>query len=100
MGRGESASRKSCPRSLVGLGEPKFPAPVTKPFRERKTTPIAPDRRLRNCLRSMPLSAVTLDQLTIEDETSLASIEVYPRLKEVLRRAGHRFYLPASGESA
>jgi hypothetical protein len=46
----------------------------------------------------MPLSPVTLDQLSIEDEASMASIAVYPRLKEVLRRADHRFYVPAGGE--
>jgi hypothetical protein len=48
----------------------------------------------------MPLIARTIDQLSIEDEASLASIAVYPRLKDVLRRAGHRFYVPASGEPA
>jgi hypothetical protein len=48
----------------------------------------------------MPLSAVTLDALTIEDESAMASIEVYPRLKQVLQRAGHRFYVPANGETA
>jgi hypothetical protein len=48
----------------------------------------------------MPLLALSIDDLIIEDEPSFASIELYPRLKAVLRRAGHRFYVPADGEAA
>jgi hypothetical protein len=45
----------------------------------------------------MPLRTVTLAELTIDDETAFASVPLYPRLKAVLERAGHRFYLPAPG---
>ena len=48
----------------------------------------------------MPLRTVTLDELTIDDESSFTSVPLYPRLKEVLRRSGHRFYLPAPGTPA
>ena len=48
----------------------------------------------------MPLSAVSIEELVIEDEASLASVDLYPRLKAVLRRTGHRFYVPAGGEPA
>ena len=48
----------------------------------------------------MPLLALSIDELIIEDEPSFSSIELYPRLKAVLRRAGHRFYVPADGEAA
>jgi hypothetical protein len=42
----------------------------------------------------MGLRAMTLDQLTIEDETSMARVALYGRLKQALRRSGHRFLLP------
>ena len=45
----------------------------------------------------MPLRTVGLAQLTIDDETAFASIPLYPRLKAVLERAGHRFLLPEEG---
>ena len=45
----------------------------------------------------MPLRAVSLDDLIIDDEASFASVPLYPRLKESLRRSDHRFYLPAGG---
>jgi hypothetical protein len=48
----------------------------------------------------MPLLAVGIDDLIIEDEPAFAGIELYPRLKQVLRRSGHKFYVPASGDSA
>ena len=38
----------------------------------------------------MALRAITLDQLTIEDETSLERVALYGRLKQALRRSGHR----------
>jgi hypothetical protein len=43
------------------------------------------------------LRSVTLDQLTIDDEGSLASVALYQRLKGELRRSGHRFLVPADG---
>jgi hypothetical protein len=45
----------------------------------------------------MPLRTVSLDDLVIDDEPSLARIEIYPKLKAILRRSGHRFHLPAAG---
>jgi hypothetical protein len=48
----------------------------------------------------MPLRTVSLDELTIDDEASFASVPLYPRLKAVLRRSGHRFYVPAPGTPA
>jgi hypothetical protein len=48
----------------------------------------------------MPLRKVSLEELTIDDEASFASVPLYPRLKEVLRRSGHRFYIPAPGTLA
>jgi hypothetical protein len=44
----------------------------------------------------MALRAVTLDELTIEDEHALARVDLYGRLKQALRRSGHRFLVPAS----
>ena len=44
----------------------------------------------------MALRAITLDQLTIEDETSLERVALYGRLKQALRRSGHRFLIPAT----
>jgi hypothetical protein len=48
----------------------------------------------------MPLRTVSLDELTIDDEAAFARLPLYPRLKEVLRRSGHRFYVPAPGTPA
>jgi len=48
----------------------------------------------------MPLRTVSLEQLTIDDEAAFAGVPLYPRLKEVLRRSGHRFYVPAPGTPA
>ncbi|HEY0709172.1 MAG TPA: hypothetical protein VGG33_20350 [Polyangia bacterium] len=47
----------------------------------------------------MPLRSVTIDELLIEDERSLATVGIYPRLKRVLHDAGHRFYVPSRGET-
>jgi hypothetical protein len=45
------------------------------------------------------LRAVTLDELTIEDEPAVGQVDLYRRLKQALRRSGHRFLVPAaSGE--
>jgi hypothetical protein len=43
------------------------------------------------------LRSVTLDDLTIEDERSLSHVALYARLKQALRRSGHRFLIPADG---
>jgi hypothetical protein len=48
----------------------------------------------------MPLRTVSLDQLVIDDESAFAGVALYPRLKEVLRRSGHRFLIPAGGAPA
>ena len=48
----------------------------------------------------MPLLAVSIDDLIIDDEPSFAAIELYPRLKASLRASKQRFYIPANGESA
>jgi hypothetical protein len=45
----------------------------------------------------MPLRTVSLGDLTIDDEAAFASIPLYPRLKQILAGAGHRFLLPAPG---
>lgn len=45
----------------------------------------------------MPLRTVSLDDLIIDDEAAFASVPLYPRLKEVLRRSDHRFLVPAAG---
>jgi hypothetical protein len=42
------------------------------------------------------LRAVTLDELTIEDEHAFAQVDLYGRLKQALRRSGHRFLVPAT----
>ena len=48
----------------------------------------------------MPLEAVSLDELTIEDEDSFSHVALYGSLKKLLRRSGHRFLIPAAGEVA
>src|SRR5215211_2962832 len=45
----------------------------------------------------MSLRTVSLEQLTIDDEESLAGVPLYPRLKQAVTRSGHRFHLPAPG---
>jgi hypothetical protein len=43
----------------------------------------------------MPLRSVTLDELTIEGESSFAHVAIYGQLKRALRRSAHRFLVPA-----
>ena len=45
----------------------------------------------------MGLRAVTLDELTIDDEPSVAQVPLYGQLKRALRRSGHRFLIPGAG---
>jgi hypothetical protein len=45
----------------------------------------------------MVLRTVSLDELTIDDERSVAHVALYGRLKQALRRSGHRFQIPAPG---
>jgi hypothetical protein len=48
----------------------------------------------------MPLRTVSIDELTISDEDSVAPVGLYGLLKEALRRSNHRFLLPARGTYA
>jgi len=43
----------------------------------------------------MALRTLSLDDLTIDDERSFAHVALQARLKQVLRRSGHRFLVPA-----
>src|SRR3954469_1603750 len=43
------------------------------------------------------LRSVTLDELTVDDEGSMAGVALYQRLKAALRRSGHRFLVPVEG---
>jgi hypothetical protein len=45
----------------------------------------------------MILRTVSLDELTIDDEHAVAHVALYDRLKQALRRSGHRFRIPAPG---
>jgi hypothetical protein len=45
----------------------------------------------------MTLRSLTLDDLMIDDEASLARVALYPRLKEAVRRSQHRFLVPGAG---
>jgi len=45
----------------------------------------------------VPLTSITLDDLTIQDEASFAHVAVYGQLKRALRRAQVRFQVPAKG---
>jgi hypothetical protein len=45
----------------------------------------------------MPLRTTSLDELVIDDEPAFASLPLYARLKEAVRKSGHRFLLPAGG---
>jgi hypothetical protein len=49
---------------------------------------------------TLALRGLTLDELTIDDESSFRGVAVYHRLKEALRASGHRFKVPAAGENA
>ena len=48
----------------------------------------------------MAFRTVSLDELTIDDETSLRSVALYGRLKQALRRSAYRFSVPAPGATA
>jgi hypothetical protein len=48
----------------------------------------------------VPLRSLTLDELTIDDETSFRGVAIYHRLKEVVRASGHRFKVADAGENA
>ena len=48
----------------------------------------------------MSMRTLTLDELTVDDERSFAGVALYQRLKQSLRRLGHRFQIPAAGEQA
>jgi hypothetical protein len=48
----------------------------------------------------MILRTVSLDELTIDDERSVTHVALYDRLKQTLRRSGHRFRVPPSGTRA
>jgi hypothetical protein len=45
----------------------------------------------------MALRTMSLDELTIDDERSFAHVALQARLKQALRRSGHRFLVPAAG---
>jgi hypothetical protein len=45
----------------------------------------------------MVLRSASLDEVTIDDERSVAHVALYGRLKQALRRSGHRFQMPAAG---
>jgi hypothetical protein len=45
----------------------------------------------------VPLHSVTLDELAILDEASFAHVAAYAQLKRALRKAAHRFHVPAHG---
>jgi hypothetical protein len=47
----------------------------------------------------MPLRSLKLDELTIDDEASFRQVAIYQRLKDVLRRAGHKFQVAETGEN-
>jgi hypothetical protein len=48
----------------------------------------------------MPLRALTLDDLTIDDAAEFRGVALYERLEAALRDARHTFRVPAAGESA
>ena len=48
----------------------------------------------------MPLCSVSLDDLTLEDESSYSHVALYATLKRALRRSGHRFLVPQGNEVA
>jgi hypothetical protein len=48
----------------------------------------------------MSMRTLTLDELTIDDERAFGGVALYQRLKQSLRRSGHRFQIPAAGEQA
>ena len=48
----------------------------------------------------MSLRTVSLDELAIDDERSVAHVAIYGRLKQALKRSQRRFYIPAADEQA
>jgi hypothetical protein len=48
----------------------------------------------------MQLRTVSLAELAIDDERSVAHVAIYARLKRALERSGHRFFIPAEGAQA
>jgi hypothetical protein len=48
----------------------------------------------------VPLRSLSLDDLTIDDETSFKHVAIYHRLKEALRKSEHRFKVAGVGENA
>jgi hypothetical protein len=48
----------------------------------------------------MVLRTASLDEVTIDDERSVAHVALYDRLKQALRRSSHRFQIPAAGTTA
>jgi hypothetical protein len=48
----------------------------------------------------VPLRSLTLDELTIDDETSFRGVALYRRLKQVLHDSKHRFKVAGIGENA
>jgi hypothetical protein len=46
------------------------------------------------------LRAVSLDELTIDDERSFAHVALYGRLKRALGRSNHKFHIPPAGQQA
>jgi hypothetical protein len=47
----------------------------------------------------MSLRTASLDELTIDDESSFSEVPLYQRLKEVVRRSEHQFCLPSNGSA-
>jgi hypothetical protein len=48
----------------------------------------------------MALRTLSLDDLTIDDERSVAGVALFGRLKQALRRSSHRFHVPELGARA
>ncbi len=48
----------------------------------------------------MPLDELSLDDLIIDDAASFAHVELYQRLREVVRHSGHLFQIPKEGSRA
>jgi hypothetical protein len=46
------------------------------------------------------MRTATIDELTIDDERSVARVALYDRLKQALRRSDHRFQIPSLGAQA
>jgi hypothetical protein len=48
----------------------------------------------------MQFRPATLDELTIDDRTSITGVAIYQRLEAFLRGSGHRFLVPEAGRQA